>query len=111
VRPPGGAPPWWLPVRLPVPLVTSGLWTAAIIGGCGVIAGLAAVSRGARPPVRPLLAAAFSAAAAFTVLPPTGSTDSLDYAAYGRIVVLGHNVFLCLSSRWRPDRVRPHQLT
>lgn len=94
VRPPSGAPPWWLPVRLPVALVTPGLWAAAIIGGCGVIAGLAAVSRGARPPVRPLLAAAFIATAAFTVLPPTGSTDSLDYAAYGRMVVLGRNPYV-----------------
>ena len=94
VRPPSGAPPWWLPVRLPVPLVTPGLWAAAIIGGCGVIAGLAAVSRGARPPVRVLLAAAFIVTAAFTVLPPTGSTDTLDYAAYGRIVVLGHNPYV-----------------
>jgi len=94
VRPPSGAPPWWLPVRLPVPMVTPGLWAAAIIGGCGVIAGLAAVARGARPPVRPLLAAAFIAIAVFTVLPPTGSTDSLDYAAYGRMVVLGHNPYV-----------------
>ena len=94
VRPPSGAPPWWLPVRLPVPLVTPALWAAAIIGGCGVIAGLAAVSRGARPPVRLLLAAAFIVTAAFTVLPPTGSTDSLDYAAYGRMIVLGHNPYV-----------------
>ncbi len=101
VRPPPGAPPWWLPARLPVALVTPGLWAAAIIGGCGVIAGLTAVSFGARPPVRPLLAAAFIASAAFTVLPPTGSTDSLDYAAYGRMVVLGHNPYVMT-----PDQLR-----
>jgi hypothetical protein len=94
VRPPAGAPPWWLPLHLPVQLVAPGLWTAAVIGGCGVIAGIAAVSRGARPPARMLLTAAFIATAAFTVLPPTGSTDSLDYAAYGRMVVLGHNPYV-----------------
>ena len=104
VRPPNGAPAWWLPVRLPVPLVTPALWAAAIIGGCGVIAGLAAVSRGARPPVRLMLAAAFIVIAAFTVLPPTGSTDSLDYAAYGRMVVLGHNPYVMTPYQLRRSR-------
>jgi hypothetical protein len=100
-RPRAGAPPWWLPLHPPAQLLVPALWAAAIIGGCSVIAGLAAVARGARPPVRMLLAAAFIATAAFTVLPPAGSTDSLDYAAYGRIVVLGHSPYVMT-----PDELR-----
>lgn len=71
-----------------------GLWAAGLLGGAGVLAGLAAAGRGARVPLRPLTALAVAAVAVLTVLPPTGSTDSLDYAAYGRIVVLGHNSYL-----------------
>jgi hypothetical protein len=91
--PPWG-PPWWLPVHPSAQLVTVALWTATVTGGGGVIAGVAAVALGARPPVRALLAAAFTAAAILAVLPPAGSTDSLDYAAYGRMAVLGHSPYV-----------------
>ncbi len=91
---PAGGFPWDLPVHLNLlPAASWGLWAAALLGGGGVAAGLAALSRGARPPVRLLLAAGLVAAAAFTVMPPAGSTDALDYAAYGRIVVLGHSPY------------------
>jgi hypothetical protein len=75
-------------------VVTAALWSAALAGGLGVAAGLVAVRRGARPPVWPLLAAAAVAAAVLAVLPPAGSTDALDYAAFGRIVVLGHSPYV-----------------
>ena len=32
--------------------------------------------------------------AVLTVLPPAGSTDAFDYAAYGRILALGHNPYV-----------------
>ena len=70
------------------------LWAAVILGGGGVIAGLAAVARGARFPARLLIAAAFVAVAAFAMLPPAGSTDTLNYAVFGRIAVLGHNPYV-----------------
>ena len=98
---PAAGPPWQLSLRVPLALVDAGMWTAAILGGGGVIAGLAAVSRGVRVPARPLLALAFAAVAAFTVLPPAGSTDTLDYAAYGRMVVLGHSPY-----SMTPDELR-----
>jgi hypothetical protein len=99
---PAGGPPWALSAHVKLlPAVTVGMWAAAILGGAAVAAGLAAISRGIRPPARVLLAVGMAAAAAFTVLPPTGSTDALDYAAYGRIVVLGHSPYLMTPAELR----------
>ncbi len=84
--------------------VTVALWFAALAGGLGVAAGLVAVRRGARPPVWPLLAAAAIVVAVLAVLPPAGSTDALDYAAFGRIVVLGHSPYVMTPS----DLMRLH---
>jgi hypothetical protein len=59
-----------------------------------VIAGLADIRHGARPDVRGLLIAAAVAVAALAVLAPAGSTDAFDYAAYGRIMALGHSPYV-----------------
>src|SRR4029077_18627933 len=91
---PGGGPPWWHPLHLTPPFVTVSLWAAMALGCAGVIAGLVAVAKGARPPVRPVLAAAFLAVAVLTVLPPAGSTDSISYAASGRTAVIGHSPYV-----------------
>ena len=91
---PPGWPPLELAGHLPVAATYAALWAAVILGGGGVIAGLAAVARGARFPARLLIAAAFVAVAAFAMLPPAGSTDSLNYATFGRIAVLGHNPYV-----------------
>jgi hypothetical protein len=91
---PGGGPPWWHPLHLTATVATVSLWTAMALGCAGVIAGLVAVARGARPPVRLVLAAAFLAAAVLTVLPPAGSTDSISYAASGRTAVIGHSPYV-----------------
>jgi alpha-1,6-mannosyltransferase len=85
----GGGPPWWHALHLTATFVTVSLWAAMVLGCAGVIAGLVAVARGARPPVRPVIAAAFLAVAVLTVLPPAGSTDSISYAASGRTAVIG----------------------
>ena len=92
--PPGG-PPWALPAaHISVGAATVALWAAVIAGTGGVLAGLAAVGRGARPGLRwPLIAAAV-VIAVLAVLPPAGSTDAFDYAAYGRIAALGHSPYL-----------------
>src|SRR5689334_25321882 len=91
---PGGGPPWWHPLHLTATVATVSLWAAMALGCAGVIAGLVAVARGARPPVRPVLAAAFLAVAVLTVLPPAGSTDSISYAASGRTAVIGHSPYV-----------------
>jgi hypothetical protein len=98
---PPGIPPLEFSGRLPPMLVYLALWAAALLGGGGVIAGLAALARGASFPARPLLAASFVAVAAFTVLQPAGSTDTLSYASYGRIAAIGHNPYLMTPNQLR----------
>ena len=84
---PGVGPPWDLTgLHMSTGVAIAALWTALLIGALGVIAGLGAVQRGARPSVRMLLIAAAVTVVLLTVLPPAGSTDAFDYAAYGRIV-------------------------
>jgi hypothetical protein len=50
-----GGPPWWHALHLTATFVTVSLWAAMALGCAGVIAGLVAVARGARPPVRPVI--------------------------------------------------------
>jgi len=90
---PAAGPPWWFSWPLPVAVVTTLLWAASVLGAAGVAAGLVAVRRGARPPIRLLPIAAFIVTAVLAVLPAAGSSDPLDYAAYGRMVVTGHNPY------------------
>jgi hypothetical protein len=91
---PGAGPPWWIALHPTAGLVTGGLWAAAATGAGGVAAGLVAIGRGARPPARLLVLAALAVTAVLAVLPPAGSTDSLDYAAYGRMVAIGHDPYV-----------------
>jgi hypothetical protein len=87
-------PPWEISVRVPARALVFALWPAALLGGCGVIGALIAARRGDRLPVRTLVAAAAIACLVFLVTPPAGSTDSLDYATYGRIAALGHSPYV-----------------
>jgi hypothetical protein len=80
--------------HIPLDDIAAALWVSAALGGLGVAAGLIAVRRGARPPVRLLIVTAVIVIAILTVLPPVGSTDSLDYMAFGRMVVLGHSPYV-----------------
>jgi hypothetical protein len=89
-----GGPPWWHTRHLMATFVTGSLWAAMVLGCAGVITGLVAVARGARPPVRAVIAAAFLAVAVVTVLPPAGSTDAISYAASGRMAVIGHSPYV-----------------
>jgi alpha-1,6-mannosyltransferase len=91
---PGWGPPWWIPLHLPPAVVTVALWVAVITGAAGVTAGLVAIHRGARPPARLLVGVALAVTAVLAVLPPAGSTDALDYAAYGRMVAIGHDPYV-----------------
>ena len=92
---PAVGPPWELAVRhVSADLVTYALWLAALLGAGGVVAGLVAIHRGARMSARILLIAGLIAVAMLTVLPPTGSTDALDYATYGRLLALGHSPYV-----------------
>jgi hypothetical protein len=85
------SPSWW---HLSGAATVVLLWTAMGLGCAGVLAALAAVGSGARLPVHLLLGFAFLAVVVLTILPPAGSTDSLSYAASGRIAVLGHSPYV-----------------
>lgn len=99
---PGEGPPWDVPwVHIPVGVVTIALWLAALAGGGGVAAGLVAARRGVRVSPRLLIGVGFAAVAILAVLPPAGSTDIFDYAAFGHIVTLGHTPYL-----WAPYHLR-----
>jgi hypothetical protein len=92
---PSVGPPWDLTaVHMSVGVATAALWIALIVGALGVIAGLGAVQRGARPNVRLLLITAAVTVVLLTVFPPAGSTDAFDYAAYGRLAALGHSPYV-----------------
>jgi hypothetical protein len=87
------APPYWFHLHLGDLEVGVMVYAMLVLAAAGVVCGLLAVARGARPNLRLLAAGAVAAAALMTVLPPAGSTDSISYAVYGRITVIGHNPY------------------
>ena len=88
-----GQPPWSLGLQ-PSPYLTIGLTaTALALGAFGLVLMLRAVRRGWSVPARAVLIAGLLAAAALTLVPPFGSSDHLSYAAYGRMLVTGHNPY------------------
>ena len=89
-----GGPPWWVSLGLPDDFVLFTLWGIAVVAAIGIGAGLLAIARGARPPVKPLLAASFITIAAFAVLAPAGTTDTQSYAIDGNMVVVGHSPYV-----------------
>ena len=97
---PGFAPPWWGSNPLSKSAVVFGMWGILIVGTVGVGAGLLAVARGARFPVRPLLIASFVVIAAFVLLPAAGSSDTQSYAIDGNMVVLRHSPYV-----WTPNQM------
>ncbi len=102
---PSPGPPWSASgVRVPPEAVLIALWTAAAVGAAGAAAGLVAVNRGARPSIWLLLTCGFITVAVLTVLPPAGSSDVFDYAAYGRIAALGHSPYLTAPAFLRHSR-------
>ena len=99
---PAIGPPWDVPsLRIPVPVIASALWLAALAGGGGVAAGLVAVRRGARVSPRLLIGTGLISVTILTVLPPAGSIDILDYATFGHMVTLGHTPYV-----WTPIHLR-----
>ena len=88
------SPPWWHALHFTATFTVVSMWLAMIVGCAGVIAGLVAVARGARLPVRLILVFGFLAVVVLTVLPPAGSTDAISYAANGRMAVIGHSPYV-----------------
>ncbi len=88
-----GTPPWSLGLHLS-PYLAVGLTAAGLTAGTiGLVLVLRAVRDGWSVPARAVLVAGLLAAAALTLVPPFGSSDHLSYAAYGRMLVTGHNPY------------------
>jgi hypothetical protein len=94
-------PPWELNLHVSARAIVVVLWLSAPLAAIGIAAALVAVRHGLPVPMRTLLAAAGIAAIAMTVLPPFGSTDTLDYAVYGHIVALGHSPYVMTPLQYR----------
>jgi hypothetical protein len=89
-----GQPPWALDAHLS-PYLAVALTAAGLAAGTvGLVLVLRAVRSGWSVPARAILAAGLLAAAALTLVPPFGSSDQLSYAAYGRMLVTGHNPYV-----------------
>ena len=88
-----GQPPWALSAHLS-PYLAVALTGAAIAAGTmGLALTMSAMRRGWVIPARSILLAGLIAAVALTMVPPFGSSDPLSYAAYGRMLVTGHNPY------------------
>ncbi len=99
LRPATPWPPYFAQPNASPTVMSALTWAATLIGGAGLAAGLLAVRRGWRPRSRPLIAGSVVAVVALMVVPPVGSTDMLDYAAYGRIAALGHSPYVMTPAR------------
>jgi hypothetical protein len=88
-----GQPPWSLGLH-PSPYLAVALTAAGLAAGTlGLVLVLRAMRLGWSVPSRAVLVAGLLAAAALTLVPPFGSSDHLSYAAYGRMVVTGHDPY------------------
>jgi alpha-1,6-mannosyltransferase len=89
-----GQPPWAFGLHLSPYLAISLAAAALAAGTAGLGLCLSALRRGWTVPPRAVLAAGLMSATAIALIPPFGSSDHLSYAAYGRMVVTGHNPYL-----------------
>jgi hypothetical protein len=88
-----GQPPWSFGLH-PSPYLAVGLTAAGLAAGTlGLVLVLRAIRGGWSVPARAVLVAGLLAAAALTLVPPFGSSDHLSYAAYGRMLVTGHDPY------------------
>jgi hypothetical protein len=92
-------PPWSLDASPASWLVSAALAAAYLVGGVAVGLGLVAARRGEPVPRRALQVAAALAVLAVLV-PPIGSADHVNYAAYGRIAAAGGDPYVEAPVRW-----------
>jgi hypothetical protein len=88
-----GQPPWAFSAHLSPYLAVALAGTALASGTIGLAVTMHAMRRGWAIPAWPVVAAGLGAALALTLVPPFGSSDPLSYAAYGRMLVTGHNPY------------------
>jgi len=88
-----GQPPWSF-AAAPSPYMVVAMTAAAIAAGAvGLALTMHAARRGWPVSPRLILVAGIVLVAALALVPPFGSSDHLSYAAYGRMVVTGHNPY------------------
>ena len=88
-----GQPPWAFGAHLSPYLAVALTGAAVAAGTIGLALTMSAMRRGWVIPARWILLAGLVAAVALTLVPPLGSSDPLSYAAYGRMLVTGHNPY------------------
>lgn len=99
----GLLPPYDLGVHPASWLVTASVDTGYVVGAASVALGLLAVRRGARLP-RAALLVAVAVALLAALVPPSGSGDHLNYAAYGRIQAQGGDPYVVAPANWDGGR-------
>jgi hypothetical protein len=92
-------PPWSLDAHPGSALVTALLAAAYLAGGAAVGLGLVAARRGEQAP-RAALRVAAGLAVLAVLVPPLGSADHVNYAAYGRIAAAGGDPYVEAPVRW-----------
>jgi len=88
-----GQPPWAASAHLSAYAAVALAGAALAAGTAGLALTLRAMRRGWSFPARYVLLAGLAAAVLLTLVPPFGSSDPLSYAAYGRMLVTGHNPY------------------
>jgi hypothetical protein len=89
-----GQPPWAFDLHISAYLAVGLTAVGLAAGAFGLMLVLRALRGGWTVSPRAVLLAGIGAAAVLTLVPPFGSSDQLSYAAYGRMVVTGHNPYL-----------------
>ncbi len=98
---PSFGPPYELAVHVQPRIILIAIWVAALVAGAGIAAGLAALRRGQPVPMRLIMVAALVALVVLVIVPPTGSTDPLDYAIYGHIAETGRSPYVMTPFQYR----------
>jgi hypothetical protein len=88
-----GQPPWAFAAGPSPYLVVAMAAVALAAGTAGLGLTMSAARRGWSIPPRLILTAGILLAAALALVPPFGSSDHLSYAAYGRMVITGHDPY------------------
>ena len=94
-------PPWSFDTGPDSGTVALVLAVGYVLGAAGVLLGLWAVAGGARLSRRAGLVATLAVCAAVLCVPPVGSGDHLNYAAYGRIAAAGDDPYVERPTSWR----------
>ena len=88
-----GQPPWSFAAH-PSPYLVVALAAVALAAGtAGLVLTMRAARAGWTMPAWILVSAGIGVAVALAFVPPFGSSDHLNYAAYGRLAILGHDPY------------------